>query len=109
MAGLWQRLPSLQVADDLIYRATSFGLAMLTLGLFIGMIWQQRHHPNYPVLQDPKVLLSLVTWVTFATYLASRWWLGWRGRRSNLVVVYGFVLLLISFFGAPHVLSGVAR
>ena len=29
LTGLWQRLPSLQVADDLIYRATSFGVAML--------------------------------------------------------------------------------
>ena len=107
--GLWQRLPSLQVADELIYRATAFGLAMLTLGLFIGVVWQQRYHPEYAPLHDPKVILSLLTWITFAAYLGARWRLGWRGRRTNLVVVYGFVLLVISFFGAPHVLHGVAR
>lgn len=108
LSGLWQRLPSLQVADELIYRSTSFGLAMLSVGLFIGIVWQQRYHPEYAPLRDPKVLFSLATWITFALYLAARARLGWSGRRTNLVVVYGFVLLVISFLGAPHVLHGVA-
>ncbi|HVF09535.1 MAG TPA: cytochrome c biogenesis protein CcsA [Abditibacteriaceae bacterium] len=109
LSGLWQKLPSLQVADNLIYQTTTFGLAMLTLGIFTGIVWQQRHQPNYAVWQDPKVLFSLATWVMFAAYLGTRQWLGWRGRRSNLVVVYGFVLLVISFLGTPHLLPGVAR
>lgn len=109
LTGLWQRLPSLQVADDLICRATSFGLALLTIGILTGVIWQQWHQPNYAVLRDPKVIFSLLTWVMFAGYLAARLGLGWRGRRTNLVVVYGFLLLVISFFGTPHILSGVAR
>ncbi|MBV9470565.1 MAG: cytochrome c biogenesis protein CcsA [Abitibacteriaceae bacterium] len=109
LSGLWQRLPSLQVADDLIYRTTSFGLAMLTLGILTGIMWQQMHQQQYAVLQDPKVIFSLVTWVTFAIYMGARQGLGWRGRRTNLVVVCGFLLLVISFFGAPHLLNGVAR
>lgn len=107
LGGLWQRLPSLHVADEIIFRATSFGLAMLTLGLFIGVVWQQKYHPDYAPLHDPKVIFSALTWLIFAIYLASRTWLGWRGRRNNLVVVGGFLMLVISFFGAPHVLSGV--
>jgi len=109
LAGLWQRLPSLQVADELIYRATSFGLALLTLGIVTGIAWQQRHQNNYAALSDPKVLFTLATWLTFAIYLVARWLLGWRGRRTNLVVICGFVLLVISFFGAPHVLPAIAR
>jgi ABC-type uncharacterized transport system permease subunit len=35
----------------------------------------------------------------------ARFWLGWRGRRANIVVVYGFVLLVISFLGTPHLLQ----
>ncbi|MDF2441281.1 MAG: hypothetical protein JWN98_2265, partial [Abditibacteriota bacterium] len=104
LTGLFQRLPSLQVADEMIYRATSFGLALLTLGLFTGVVWQQRHQPNYAFWQDPKVLFSGLTWLTFALYISSRLWLGWRGRRTNLVVVYGFVLMVISFLGAPHII-----
>jgi ABC-type uncharacterized transport system permease subunit len=106
-SGLWQRLPSLQTADGWIYRATAFGLAALTLGLLSGVLWL-RLHPDYAVLRDPKVLVSLAMWLTFALHLAARWWLGWRGRKSNWVVVGGFVLLAISLLGTPHLLSGIS-
>jgi ABC-type uncharacterized transport system permease subunit len=105
LTGLWQRLPALHDADEMIFRATSFGLAMLTVGIFTALIWMQ-YHPEYAALSDPKVLVSLVTWLIFATYVAVRQGLGWRGRRTNLVVVYGFLLLAISFFGVPHIVSG---
>lgn len=106
LSGLWQRLPSLQTADDWIYRATAFGLAALTLGLLSGFLWLQLH-PTYAIFRDPKVLISLAMWLTFALYLSARWWLGWRGRKSNWVVVAGFILLAISFLGTPHLLNGI--
>lgn len=105
LSGLWQRLPSLQVADDLIYRATVFGSALFVLGLLTGILGMAQQ-PDYQPLGDPKVLVSMFSWFPFALYLAARWWLGWRGRSTNLVVVYGFLILVISFFGAPHVISG---
>jgi ABC-type uncharacterized transport system permease subunit len=105
LTGLWLRLPSLQVADDLIYRATVFGSAMLVLGLLTGIAGMSQQ-PAYRPFADPKVLVSMFSWFPFALYLAARWWLGWRGRSTNLVVVYGFLILVISFFGAPHVISG---
>jgi ABC-type uncharacterized transport system permease subunit len=107
LSGLWQKLPSLQTADIWIHRATAFGLAALTLGLLSGVLWL-RLHPDYAVLRDPKVLVSIAMWLTFALHLAARWWLGWRGRKSNWVVVGGFVLLAISLLGTPHLLSGVS-
>ena len=107
LSGLWQKLPSLQVADEWIYRATAFGLAALTLGLLSGVLWL-RLHPDYAVLRDPKVLISLATWLTFAIYLIARWRLGWRGRKSNWVVVGGFILLAISFLATPHLLNGIS-
>lgn len=108
LTGLWQRLPSLQVADDLIYRATVFGSAMFALGLLTG-VFGMTQQPDYRPLSDPKVVVSMFSWFPFALYLSARWWLGWRGRSTNLVVVYGFVLLVISFLGAPHVLGGVPQ
>ena len=108
LSGLWQKLPSLQVTDDVIYRATTFGLAMLSLGILTGVMWQRWQEPSYQAMHDPKVIFSLLTWCTFAVYLSARRWLGWRGRRTNLVVVYGFMMLVI-LFSMPHVLDGVTR
>ena len=105
LRGLWGRLPALQDADEMIFRATSFGLVMLTLGLATAF-FSTRWHPEYMPLRDPKVVVSIATWLIFAAYVGARQILGWRGRRTNLVVVYGFVLLAISFFGVPHLVGG---
>ena len=106
LSGLWQRLPSLSVADEVIERATRLGLLLLSLGLAIGLAWAIRHASLYAFWRDPKVLFSLATWLIFAGYVGARAALGWRGRRTNLVVVYGFLLLVISFLGAPHIVPG---
>lgn len=106
LRGLWQRLPSLSVADEVIERATRLGLLMLSLGLASGLAWTSRHAGAYAFWRDPKVLFSLATWLIFAVYVGARAALGWRGRRTNLVVVYGFLLLVLSFLGAPHLVSG---
>ncbi|RYG70925.1 hypothetical protein EON80_06375 [bacterium] len=104
LSGLWQKLPSLHVADEWIYRATSFGLALLTLGLFLGVAFSALKDPTYRPFSDPKVLFSAATWAIFAAYLATRLRLGWHGRKSNMVVIYGFVVLAISFWTVPHVI-----
>jgi ABC-type uncharacterized transport system permease subunit len=108
LTGLWQRLPSLQVADDLIFRATLFGSAMFALGLLTGVVGMLQQ-PDYRPLSDPKVMVSMFSWFPFALYFIARGWLGWRGRSTNLVVVYGFVILVISFLGVPHILTGGAH
>ncbi len=106
LTGLWQKLPSLGAADEWIFRATAFGVALLTLGLVTGVAFSSAQITGYSPLSDPKVLFSSATWAIFAGYLATRWWLGWHGRRSNLVVIYGFVVLAVSFFGVPHLMPG---
>lgn len=106
LTGLWQKLPSLGVADEWIFRATAFGVALLTLGLITGVAFSSVQIAGYSPLSDPKVLFSGATWAIFAAYLITRWQLGWHGRRSNLVVIYGFVVLVVSFFGVPHLVPG---
>lgn len=106
LTGLWQKLPSLGAADEWIFRATAFGVALLTLGLITGVAFSSVQEANYVAWADPKVLFSGATWAIFAAYLAARWRLGWRGRRSNLVVICGFAVLAISFFGVPHLVPG---
>lgn len=103
LSGLWQKLPSLQVADEWIFRASAFGLALLTLGLFTGIVFSSDQ--PYHMLRDPKTIFSGLTWAIFALYLGARWKLGWHGRRSNLFVIYGFVVMAFSFFGVPHLVN----
>lgn len=108
LRGIWQKLPSLQVADEWIFRATCFGTAMLSLGIGTGMFWV-RLHPEYQMMRDPKVLFTTATWSIFALYLLTRWLWGWQGRRSRYIVVGGFILMVVSFLGTPHLLAGIGR
>ena len=103
LSGLWQRLPSLQIADKWIFRASALGVALLTLGIFTGIAFNPVH--THGILRDPKTIFSILTWTIFAGYLAARLKLGWHGRRSNLFVIYGFVVMAFSFFGVPHLVS----
>ncbi len=102
LTGLWQKLPALHAADEWIFRATAFGLALLTLGLLTAIAFSLLQNPSYSALRDPKVLFSGATWAIFALYLVTRAKLGWHGRKSNLVVIYGFVVMAISVFGVQH-------
>ncbi|PQV63482.1 ABC-type uncharacterized transport system, permease component [Abditibacterium utsteinense] len=102
LTGLWQKLPALHVADEWIYRATAFGLALLTLGLLTAIAFSWLKNPNYAAWRDPKVLFSGATWAIFTLYLVTRAKLGWHGRKSNMVVIYGFVVMAISVFGVQH-------
>ena len=108
LQGIWQKLPSLQVADEWIFRATCFGTAMLTMGIGTGLLWS-RLHPEYLFFRDPKVLFTTATWSIFMIYLLTRWLWGWQGRRSRYVVVGGFILMVVTFLGTPHLLSGIGR
>ena len=103
LSGLWRHLPSLHIADEWIFRASALGLALLTMGLFTGVVFDSVH--AHDALRDPKTIFSLLTWTIFAGYLLARWKFGWRGRRSHLFVIYGFVVLAFSFFGVPHYLN----
>jgi ABC-type uncharacterized transport system permease subunit len=105
LTGLWQKLPPLGVADEWIYRATAFGISLLTVGLVLGVAYSAAIEPFYNPFRDPKVLFSFATWAVFIMYLSSRWWLGWHGRRSSMVVIGGFVLMAVSFFGVPHLVT----
>lgn len=105
-AGLWQRLPPLGLADQVIERATQLGLLLLSLGLATGAVWSARGPSPHEFWRDPKVLFSLAVWAVFAAYVGARAWLGWRGRRTNMVVVFGFLLAVLSFIGAPHAVPG---
>ena len=48
LTGLWRKLPSLGAADDWIFRATAFGVALLSLGLITGVrVFERRNHQLY--------------------------------------------------------------
>jgi ABC-type transport system involved in cytochrome c biogenesis permease subunit len=55
---------------------------------------------------DPKEVWSGVTWLLYAALLHERLVVGWRGRKSAIMAIIGFALLLFTFMGVNFLLPG---
>jgi ABC-type transport system involved in cytochrome c biogenesis permease subunit len=92
--------------DELVYRITVFGFAMLSLTIVFGAVWAEQAWGSY-WSWDPKETWSLFTWIVYALYLHFRRKRHWKGRISAIVVLLGFVLVLFTFFGVNYLMGGL--
>jgi cytochrome c-type biogenesis protein CcsB len=93
--------------DSISYRCIAVGFPLFTLGgLIFGMIWAYRAWGSY-WSWDPKEVWSLITWFVFALYLHTRLVMGWKGKRSAVIAIIGFLAALFTYFGVNYLLSGL--
>lgn len=104
-------LPSLEVLDDVAFRAVGIGFPLLALVLILGSIWA---HDAWGVYWswDPKETAALFTWLVYGVYLHTRTLRGWRGARSAIILLFGFAAVIFTyygnyFFGGLHSYGGV--
>ncbi len=104
LGGLYQRLPSLTLLDDLNHKALIWGFSTLTLGLILGALYAQWIRGHYWAW-DPKEVWSGITWLVYAILIHERLAVGWRGRRAAIISIIGFMFLLFTFFGVNYLLK----
>jgi ABC-type transport system involved in cytochrome c biogenesis permease subunit len=96
-----------QKLDSVAYRAVAVGFPLFTLGgLVFGMVWAYKAWGTY-WSWDPKEVWSLITWFVFALYLHTRIVMGWKGKRSALIAIIGFLAALFTYFGVNYLLAGL--
>ncbi len=101
----YKRLPSLDLLDSTSYTSVITGFTMLTIGLIAGLIYAKTVWGAF-WRWDPKEIWSMVTWLIYAVLLHGRLTLGWRGRKSAMMTVLGFAVLLFTFFGVNMLVGG---
>jgi ABC-type transport system involved in cytochrome c biogenesis permease subunit len=107
----YDRLPSLQTLDVMNGRATVVGWVFLTCGLAIGGIWAgQLHTVADPRLQsmnveDPKILIAVLSWGMYSFALFARRMIGWTGRRAAWLSAIGFAIVLLNFLPVGYFLT----
>ena len=99
--GLYDRLPALEVCDDLSYRSLAIGFPLITLGIISGALWAQLEWGQFWGT-DLKIVLSLFTWLIYLALIYYRLITGWRGKRAAYLAIAGFISVLISFLGAGY-------
>ena len=101
----YTRLPSLQTLDVMNARAVTIGWMFLTLGVLVGAVWTAQARgvaPDDPNLRamslnDPKILFAVFAWAVYSFAVLARRTLGWSGRRTARLSVFGFVIVLLNF------------
>ncbi|GBE02692.1 cytochrome c biogenesis protein CcsA [bacterium BMS3Bbin06] len=106
LGSLFQRLPNLQVLDEINYRLITIGFPLLTLAILTGAIWAENAWGSY-WRWDPKEVWSLITWFIYVLVLHVRLKLGWKGKKAAILSIIGFAVVLFTFFGVNLLLKGM--
>ncbi|HDH01355.1 MAG TPA: c-type cytochrome biogenesis protein CcsB, partial [Nitrospirae bacterium] len=98
LGGLFQRLPSLQVLDEINYHLITLGFSLLTLAIVTGAVWAHSAWGSF-WRWDPKEIWSLISWLVYILILHLRLRVGWRGKKTAMLSVTGFATVIFTFFG----------
>jgi len=101
----FKRLPSLDLLDSTGYACIAVGFTLLTVGLITGVVYARAVWGRF-WSWDPKEVWSAVAWLFYAVLLHQRLTVGWRGRRSALMAIAGFGVLLFTFLGVNLLMEG---
>ncbi len=100
------RLPSLEMLDDIIYKAIALGFAFFTIATILGAMWAAEAWGGY-WSWDPKETWALIVWLNYAAWLHFRFSKGWRGEAMAWWAIVGLFVTLFAFLGVNMFLSGL--
>ena len=103
---LADRLPSLEVLDDVMYKAIAVGFAFFTIATILGALWAAEAWGGY-WSWDPKETWALIVWLNYAAWLHMRLMKGLRGRVAAWWALVGLLVTTFAFLGVNMFLSGL--
>jgi len=98
--GIYDKLPELQVLDNLGYRFVAGGFILYGLMIISGAFWSNQVKGNY-WNWDPVEVWSLISWLIYGIYLHLRITFGWRGRKLAWYSMIALIVMIISYWGIP--------
>jgi len=101
-----QRLPSLELLDDIMYRAIAVGFAFFTVATILGALWAADAWGTY-WQWDPKETWALIVWLNYAAWLHMRLMKGLRGSMAAYWALSGLLVTSFAFLGVNMFLSGL--
>jgi ABC-type transport system involved in cytochrome c biogenesis permease subunit len=90
----------MELCDSLVY----VGLAFVTIGMLFGAIWAKAAWGHY-WSWDPKETWAAATWMAYIIYIHFRLHHPSRHKAAMWLLVFGFLLLQICWFGVNYLPS----
>ena len=101
-----ERLPALEVLDDVMYKAIAVGFAFFTIATVLGALWAAEAWGGY-WSWDPKETWALIVWLNYAAWLHMRLMKGLRGTVASWWALAGLGVTTFAFIGVNMFLSGL--
>ncbi len=101
-----RKLPDLGSLDRWGYESILIGVPFMTINLISGAIWAYYAWGRYWGW-DPKETWALITWFVYLIYLHMRILAGWKGRKTALISILGFFVVVFTYLGVNLVISGL--
>ncbi len=105
---LFRRLPSLETLERMSVGAVKIGVLLLFASLCLGHLWMydladrmDSHMADMLSPWDPKIMISWIILLGYTVGLAGNRFLGWRGKRMNILAVAAFIAV-IAAIGLVH-------
>ena len=103
---LADRLPALELLDDVMYKAIAVGFAFFTIATILGAFWAAEAWGGY-WSWDPKETWALIVWLNYAAWLHMRLIKGLRGGVAAWWALTGLAVTTFAFLGVNMFLSGL--
>lgn len=98
---LFRRLPPLDTLERMSVGSVQLGVPLLLASLVTGHVWlanlmSRVPHSGASDLShgDPKIVASWLILFAYSAGLLGHRYLGWRGRRMNVLAICGYVLMV---------------
>jgi len=101
-----ERLPALELLDDVMYKAIAVGFAFFTVATILGAFWAAEAWGGY-WSWDPKETWALIVWLNYAAWLHMRLMKGLRGTVAAWWALAGLAVTTFAFLGVNMFLSGL--
>ncbi|MDA8132129.1 MAG: c-type cytochrome biogenesis protein CcsB [Elusimicrobia bacterium] len=95
-----------QGLESITYRSCLVGFWLLSMGIITGAVWANSAWGSY-WSWDPKETWSLITWLYYAVAIHLRRTRGWREDKFAHLMIWGFVLVMFTYFGVNYLMSGL--
>ncbi|WP_297887100.1 c-type cytochrome biogenesis protein CcsB [Sulfurihydrogenibium sp.] len=99
-------LPSENILSEIAFKAVAISFPIWTASIMLGGAWANEAWGSY-WSWDPKETWALIVWLFFAAYIHGRTIGKWKGTTSSWIVVAGFIMLLICYFGVNLYFPGL--
>jgi ABC-type transport system involved in cytochrome c biogenesis permease subunit len=100
------RLPEPPTIDLYAYRFAGFGFIFWAIAMLAGSIWAYKSWGRFWGW-DPVETWSLITWLSFGSYLHLRRFFRWSGDKAAWFFICCFLLSLVSIFVTSHMGSSI--